>query len=143
MKKQTSNKSSRNTKTATKRRAPSTITANRLLQSVRQQRHRAALLGAASDWLIASFSTAMGNPAPELFVQEANGTVEPADPEVVLDVTMDLRMQAEALRQALLQLRDKKLTAIKLGELPVLEDTEPNDEAVPSVTGRQESAAAE
>lgn len=108
------------------------VPAKRLMLSVRQRRHRAALMKAAAQWVMARFTTAMGGDQPELFIQESDGRLEPADVDVVIDVVAGFEREAECLRVALVQLLDKSLWQITEAEVPVIEDTEATREEIPA-----------
>lgn len=112
--------------------APSTsgVPAKRLMQSVRQRRHRAALLRAAAQWITASFTTAMGDAQPRLVIHENDGRTEPADIDVVADIVADFECDAEKLRLAIVALLDKQLGEITESDVPMIEGSERHEETV-------------
>lgn len=110
------------------------VSAERLLRSVRQRRHRAALLRAASGWLRAEFTTALGGEQPRLLIRERDGRVEPADVDVVIDVVGELERGAQEQQQALVALLALDLQKIGEKQTPIIEGTELPDAAEPQPT---------
>ena len=101
------------------------LKAEQLLRSVRQRRHRAALLRAAASWLLGNFTTAMGDKRPKLFIQERTGAVEPADLDVVATLVCELEEQAQGEREAIQRLLGLDLKHIEPRNVPVIEGSEP------------------
>jgi hypothetical protein len=149
----TSNKKTRKPRHAIKQRsAPSRsegprVTTARLFESIRQRRHRAALLTAASDFMVSEFTTAMGSPRPALVIRETNGVTEPADPEVVFRLSFELAAEAEQLRRELTAVLAKNTSELSVADCPlVLEMSEgpfPTEENAGHKTGEQQREAQE
>ena len=106
-----------------------TVKAERLLLSMKQRRHRAAILRAAGQWIAAKFTAANG-PEAELFIEEADGTVEPADVDVVVELVATFEERAESERSALVRLLAKNLESITENECPLVEGSEATEVCV-------------
>ncbi len=104
-----------------------TVTADRLVKSVRQQKQRIVLLKAATEYLATHFLPAPGAKRPKALLQDHTGRVEPADHGVVNEVTLDLEARADGLHRQLVQLLAKNLDAVRPDEVPVIEPQGPAD----------------
>ncbi len=112
-----------------------TVKAERLLLSMKQRRHRAAILRAAGQWISAKFTAANG-PEAELFIEEADGTVEPADIDVVVELVAIFEQRAESERSALVRLLAKNLESITENECPLVEGSEAAEVGVAQAASR-------
>lgn len=90
------------------------------MESLRQRRHRAALLRAASNWLRNRYSP--GDPDFQL-IRPGDGREEPADVGVLVDVAAELHRMAEHETATVDALMKKKLGDIEAQDCPLVEGT--------------------